>query len=132
MAETYDHHRALHSSIIILMAAGVYFAGARATGGYENAWDVASKTYKSALGLKNFNSDGQKQAAQTSAIGTAAAECLGDAPYGIDIVHPAKQNPGVFSVYIKKLGQGSLQASNVEACILDHTGLKAALVEEKQ
>ena len=129
-----NHHPFQTFSILTMGIGFVAFAGVVSVGGIEtikNIPEAWARAYDTHAGLKNINFSDNTLAAETSSIGTATVECLGDAPYSTDTVHRIGQNPNTYNVYIRKIGAGALNASSIEACIFDHTHLTTSVIEEQ-
>ena len=130
MSETHKHHR-VRNSIILLLLGGVAYVANEKTDAIDNLRRINAALHESHLGLKNINLGDDTQAAQTGAIGTATSGCIAETGYGTGTVHRIRTQPDEFVVYVRKVGQGTLDAAAVEACIFDHTHLKTSVIEGK-
>jgi hypothetical protein len=130
MAEPYIHHPVFRRNFVIaLIATGVFYAGDRAVGGYENVPQIGDQASKSYQGLKSILAPDDQLAAETNIIGSSMTTCLNGASFGTERVRRLSTNPDTFQVYVRKMGADALDAASVEACITGQTGLAVTVKE---
>ena len=120
----------MRTSVVLSMLAGVGLAGNAAIGGWEHGVSVIKEAESTHFGLKNLDITGNKTAAQTTLIGTAASSCVPNESYGVDTVSAVNENDTLFKVYVRKIGEQALNPASVEQCIFEQTHLQSRVQVE--
>lgn len=123
-------HRLQHATVFLLFATGVAFVANEMTGGVENISRIWTEAYDTHAGLKNINLDDSRSSAQSSIVGTATSGCLDSDNFSANRVHQIHENPNTYSVTVKKIGAGTLDAAAVEQCVFEQTHIHTTVVQE--
>lgn len=131
-AEPYNSHHPFQTfSVMSLVLLGVGGAAYVSTGGYGPVKQKVERMIDTTFGVKNIELNSVENPNKTSVIGISASGCLETDGYGVHRVRKTSKDPEVFTVYVRRIGEGALNAASVEACVFKETSTNIDVVVQK-